>query len=103
MPVPSFESIGDAVVFNNTKAFGDAGANLVVQGSQQYNSHNSRVNVLSESVQAMWATRMVKADPVEAVSVQKMMTGRDSMGISEAVALAQQLTKTAQTTPPPTA
>ncbi len=102
MAVPNFESVGDAVTFTNAKAYGDAGANLAIQGAQQYNAHNSRINLLSESIAAQWANRMATPDPVEAISTQKLLTGRDSMGIAEAIALAQQLVKTAQTTPPPT-
>ena len=103
MAIPTFESVGDVVAFNNAKAFGDAGAHLALQASQQFGAHNSRINLLGESVQAGWANRMQSPDPVEAVATQKMLTGRESMGISEAIALAQTLTKTAQTTPPVTA
>ncbi|MGB5288801.1 MAG: hypothetical protein WBN42_09955 [Ignavibacteriaceae bacterium] len=103
MPIPNFDSVGDAVTFNNAKAFGDAGAHLAVQAAQQFGAHNSRMNTLSESTQAMWANRMASADPVEAISVQKLMSGRDSQGIAETIALAQVLTKQAQTTPPVTA
>lgn len=102
MPVPNFDSVGDAVTFNNAKAFGDAGAHLALQAAQQFGAHNSRTNLLGESVQAGWANRMQSPDPIEAVATNKMMTGRESMGISEALALAQTLTKTAQTTPPVT-
>lgn len=102
MALPDFTSIGDAIAFNNVKAFGDAGANLAIQGSQQFNSHNSRISLLAESVQGAWAARLVKADPVEAISTQKMLSGRDSIGVGEAIALTQQTMKGAQTTPPVT-
>lgn len=102
MAIPQFESVGDVVAFNNAKSFGDAGAHLALQASQQFGAHNSRMNTLGESIQAGWANRMQSPDPVEAISVQKLMTGRDSHGIAEAVALAQILTKQAQTTPPVT-
>lgn len=102
MPIPSFDSIGDAATFLNTKVFTDAMNNAVVQGTQQYNAHGSRMNLLSESIQGGWANRIMTPDPVEAISTQKMLTGRDSMGIAEAIGLAQVLTKQAQTTPPVT-
>ncbi len=60
------------------------------------------MNSLAESVHGQMANRMATPDPSEAISVQKMLTGRDSQGIAETIALAQQLVKTAQTTPPVT-
>lgn len=100
MALPDFESIGDAVAFVNVKTFSDAMNNAVIQGSQNLNAHMSRQNLLSESIQGGWANRIMTPDPSEAISTQKMLTGRDSMGIAEAVGLAQQLMKGAQTTPP---
>ena len=102
MPIPNFDSVGDVVAFNNAKAFGDAGAHLALQASQQFGAHNSRMNQLAESVHGQMANRMATPDPAEAISVQKMLTGRDGQGIAETIALAQQLVKTAQTTPPET-
>ena len=60
------------------------------------------MNVLGESIQGAWGVRLVSPDAVEAAATQKILTGRESMGIGEAISLAQILTKTAQTTPPPT-
>ncbi|MGB5288802.1 MAG: hypothetical protein WBN42_09960 [Ignavibacteriaceae bacterium] len=100
--IPSFESVGDGVTFTNAKAFGDAGAHLALQAAQQFATHNSRMNMLAESVFGSIANKMASADPVEAISVQKLMTGRDSAGIAESLALAQILTKQAQSTPPVT-
>lgn len=102
MPIPGFDSVGDVVAFNNAKAFGDAGAHLAVQAAQQFGAHNNRMNSLSESIHGQIANRMATPDPSEAISIQKMLTGRDSQGIAESIALAQQLVKASQTTPPVT-
>ncbi len=102
MAIPVFESVGDAVAFTNAKSFGDAGAHLAIQAAQQYGAHNNRMNLLAESVMGQMMNRLGTPDPVEAISTQKLMSGRDSAGIVEAITLAQQLVKTAQTTPPVT-
>lgn len=102
MPIPVFESVGDAVAFTNCKSFGDAGAHLAIQAAQQFAAHNNRMNLMAESAIGQITNRMATPDPVEAISVQKLMTGRDSAGITEAIALAQVLVKAAQTTPPVT-
>lgn len=102
MSIPNFESVGDATSFVNAKAFGDAGAHLALQAAQQYAAHNSHMNMMSESVFGAIANRLASPDPVEAISIEKLLSGRDSSGIAEAIALAQILTKQAQTTPPQT-
>lgn len=102
MPIPNFDSVGDATAFLNVKVMTDSACNAVIQGMQQYNAHGARMNLLSESVIAGWSNRIMTPDPAEAVSTQKLLTGRDSMSITEAISLAQQLTKIAQTTPPVT-
>ena len=102
MHIPTFESCGDAVSFVNAKAFGDAGAHMALQAAQQYGATNSRTNLMAESALAQAINKMLSPDPVEAISTQKLLTGRDSSGIVEALALAQILTKAAQTTPPVT-
>jgi hypothetical protein len=102
MPLPDFSSIADAVVFNNTKMFGDAGANLPLQNSQQLNAHGARINFLSESVQAMWANVLATPDPSEAISTQKMLTGTDAQQQAVAMALIQALAKMAGNVPPVT-
>ncbi len=103
MPIPAFDTIPDAVVNTNFKLYGDASAAVALLMSQNSASHANRVGVIGENLVAAWGNRLVKVDINEAVSAQKMLTGRDSQGIAESVALAQQLMKGAQTTPPPTA
>lgn len=102
MPIPGFDSIPDAQTNLNFKVFTDAAAAVPLLMSQNAGAHANRTSVLAESLTAAWGNRLNKVDIVEAVSAQKMLTGRESMGIAEAVSLAQQLTKTAQTTPPVT-
>lgn len=102
MAIPNYDSVGDATSAVNAKAFGDAGAHTALQAAQQLAAHNSRMNMMAESVYAQAANKMLAPDPVEAISVVKLLTGRESSGISEALSLAQTLVKTAQTTPPVT-
>lgn len=103
MPIPAFESIPDAQGNLNFKMHSDAACTVPLLQSQNAAAHANRVNVMAEGLLASWGNRLVSVDIVEAVSAQKMLTGRESMGIAEGIALAQQLIKTAQTTPPPTA
>lgn len=102
MPIPAFDTIPDVQGNLNFKMFTDAAAAVPLLMSQNAAAHANRVGVTSENLTAAWGNRLVKVDIAEAVAAQKMLTGRDSMGISEAISLAQQLTKTAQTTPPVT-
>jgi hypothetical protein len=102
MPIPAFESVPDAGANTNFKLYGDAGAAVPLLQSQNSASHANRVSTLAESSLAAWGNRFVTVDVVEAVAAEKMLTGRHSQGIGEAIALAQILVKTAQTTPPPT-
>ena len=102
MAIPDFTSVGDAVAFNNAKSFGDAGANLALQGAQAHNSNNDALATMRLSVSGLWANLMASPDPLEAAATRTILSGRESMGISEALALAQVAAKTAQTTPPVT-
>jgi len=102
MPIPAFETIPDAVANTNFKLYGDASAAVPLLMSQNAAAHANRVSALSENLLAAWGNRLVKADVTEAVASEKMLTGRQSQGIAESLALGQILTKSAQTTPPPT-
>lgn len=102
MPIPAFDSVPDAVSNSNFKVYGDSSAAVALLQSQNAAAHAHRVNTMAEGQLAAWGNRMVSTDIVEAVSAEKMLTGRESQGIAEAVAIAQQLMKGAQTTPPPT-
>lgn len=103
MPIPAFESVPDATANSNFKVYGDAGAAVALLQSQNAAAHANRVNVMAEGTMAAWANRMVTPDIIEAVSSMQLLTGRESSGIAESVAVAQMLMKGAQTTPPKTA
>ena len=102
MAIPAFDSIPDAQANLNFKMFTDAAAAVPLLMSQNAAAHANRTGVIAESLVAAWGNRLVKVDIVEAVSAQKMLSGRESQGIAESIALAQVLTKGAQTTPPVT-
>lgn len=103
MPIPAFDSVPDAESNLNFKVYGDSSAAVALLQAQNAAAHANRVNTTAEGLLAAWGNRLVSTDIVEAVSAEKMLTGRQSQGIAEAIALAQQLMKGAQTTPPPTA
>lgn len=102
MPIPAFDTVPDAQVNLNFKMYTDASAGVPLLMSQNAGGHANRISVLAETITAAWANRMVKVDVNEAVAAQKMLSGRESQGIAESLALAQVLTKGAQTTPPVT-
>lgn len=102
MAIPAFDTLPDAQGNLNFKMFTDAAAAVPLLMSQNAAAHANRVSVLAEQLVSAWGNRLVKADVAEAVSTVKMLTGRESGGIAEAIALAQQLMKGAQTTPPAT-
>jgi hypothetical protein len=102
MPIPAFESVPDAQGNLNFKMYTDAAVAVPLLQSENAAAHANRVNVMAEGLLAAWGDRLVSVDIVESVAAQKLLTGRDSMGISEAVAMAQMFMKGAQTTPPVT-
>jgi hypothetical protein len=102
MAIPGFDSIPDAQGNLNFKMYTDAAAAVPLLMSQNSAAHANRVSVMAESLVSAWGNRLVKVDIVEAVAGTKMLTGRESMGIAEAIAMGQQLMKGAQTTPPVT-
>lgn len=102
MAIPAFDSVPDAVANSNFKVYGDSSSAIALLQSQNAAAHANRVNTMAEGTLAAWANRMVSPDIIEAVSAQKLLSGRESQGIAEAIALAQVLMKGAQTTPPPT-
>lgn len=102
MAIPAFESIPDAQANLNFKMHTDAACTVPLLQSQNAAAHANRVSVAAEGLLSAWGDRLVSVDIVESVAAQKMLTGREAVGIAEAIALAQQLMKGAQTTPPPT-
>jgi len=103
MAIPAFDSIPDAQGNLNFKMYGDAACAVPLLQSENAAAHANRVNITAEGLMSAWGDRLVSVDIVESVAAQKMLSGRESMGIAEAIALAQQLMKGAQTTPPKTA
>jgi hypothetical protein len=102
MAIPAFSSIPDSIGNTNAKAFADAGAAVALLQAQNSAAHANRVNVSAEGSLSAWTNRLVTVDLVESVAAQKMLTGREGTSMAETIALAQQLMKGAQTTPPPT-
>lgn len=100
MAIPAFDSVPDAQSNLNFKMHSDAACTVPLLQSQNAAAHANRVNTMAEGTLAAWGNRLVSVDIVESVAAQKMLTGRESSGIAEAIALAQQLMKGAQTTPP---
>lgn len=102
MAIPAFDTLPDAQGNLNFKMFTDAAAAVPLLMSQNAAAHANRVSVLAENLVSAWGNRLVKTDVAEAVATVKMLTGREANSIAEAIALAQQLMKGAQTTPPVT-
>ena len=102
MAIPAFDTIPDAQANLNFKMHTDAACTVPLLMSQNAAAHSNRIATRSESLLAAWGNRLVSVDINEAAAAQKMLTGRESQGIAESIALAQQLMKGAQTTPPVT-
>jgi hypothetical protein len=102
MPIPAFDSVPDAQANLNFKIFTDAAAAVPLLMSQNAASHAKRVDVLAENLLATVGNKLHSVDVVEAVSAKQMLTGDERADLAGIVALAQVMTKTAQTTPPPT-
>ena len=92
----TFESVNNT----NFKVFGEMQAANAL-------SHQNRVNVIAEQGLAQFVKTMVEVDPTESRAVQGVLTGHataDTLAqLGSTIAGLQQLVKTAQTTPPPTA
>ena len=102
MPIPAPQSMADSIADINMKTFGDAAANIALSGAQSHNSHLARLNIISENHLQAWGNRMVSVDVNEAVASKELLTGDKKVDTGAAIALAQQMMKGAQTTPPVT-
>ena len=100
MPIADFGSVGDFAAFNNTKALTDAGSDLLLEGARNHQAHNNRMHQMAETAQFAWNNHMISVDPVEAAAGVKMMTGRESQGVGESIALVGMLAKIFERTPP---
>jgi hypothetical protein len=102
MPIPGFDTIPDAQVNMNFKVFTDASAAVALLSSQNQVSHSKRVDVLAEQLTAAAGNRLHSVDIVEARAAKTLLTGNEKADLVGILAMAQQMAKTAQTTPPVT-
>ena len=107
MPSPLAETAADAASFVNVKTFGDAPSFWLSQTMANAVSHAQRLNQIAEAATASAVKALLEVDPLEAISTVKALTGNDLAQVLSSLLAALQSgqigTKTAQTTPPPTA
>jgi hypothetical protein len=100
------QGIIDSVSNVNTKNLGDAAAFAMGLAYNDAVAHQRAMNSIREASVGAVVKSLVEVDPTESVSVNKVLTGNDLAGtLSQLVAalgVGQQLSKVAQTTPPPT-
>lgn len=99
--IPNPESMGDLAAQLNQKTFAAADSMLPLASAQNQISTSKRLDIIAENAVASWANRMVTPDPIEAVSVQKMMTGHDGIDAALVAAIAQAVGRNANNTNPP--
>ncbi len=100
------ERIIESVSVGNLKTVGDASAHSMALAMQNAVAHQNRMNVIAEAAIGNVTKRLTEADPIEAISAQKLMSGND-LGqqlaqLLAALASNQQGVKAAGTTPPVT-
>lgn len=99
------QGIIDSVSNANTKTFGDGPAFFAQMMMGDAVAHQRRVNALSETLLGAMGKRLVEVDVQEASAEGKLMSSDLATIVSQlgaAIASIQQLTKSAQTTPPVT-
>lgn len=99
------QGIIDSVSNANTKTFGDGPAFFAQMMMGDAVAHQRRVNALSETLLGAMGKRLVEVDVQEASAESKLVTSDLSAILGQlgaAIASIQQLTKSAQTTPPVT-
>jgi hypothetical protein len=100
------EGLIDSVANANIKTIAEAPAFYMAQSMGDSVAHQRRVNALTETALGAMIKRLVEVDSQEAVSESKLLSsdlGNIVAQLGAAVAAIQQLTKSAQTTPPVTA
>lgn len=106
MPMLS-EQVVDSVTATNFKTLGEVNAALYAESQKMYHQANAITMGINNNLYSAWGKSLVEADPLEAISVQKVLSGNDVSqqlaAIGGAIASIQQFIKGAQTTPPPTA
>lgn len=100
MAIPDFSSVADSAAFNSAVAWGNAGANLALQAAQTHNNHNNAMATMRLSLAGVWAMKLAGLHPSAARSAQTILTGRDSHGVMESIAMAQIAAKVGRTVPP---
>lgn len=99
------QGIIDSVSNANTKTFGDGPAFYAQLAMGDAVAHQRRVNAISETLLGAMGKRLVEVDVQEATAESKLNASDLSTVVSQlgaAIASIQQLTKSAQTTPPVT-
>ena len=98
---------GASVNFANTKNLGDAAAFAMGRIYNAAADGYAELGMISRAAAAAAVKSLVQVDPVESVSVGKLMTGNDLAAqiaqLIAALSSAQQGVKAAVTTPPTTA
>lgn len=104
MPIPQ-EAL-DAVGHNNVKTIGEAGAFYAAQMMADTVGDARAFAEIRRASTAASVKLLLEADPIEAISVQKVLSGNDTAStlaqLLAALNSGQQGTKSAQTTPPVT-
>lgn len=99
------QGIIDSVSNANTKTFGDGPAFYAQLAMGDAVAHQRRINAISETLLGAMGKRLVEVDVQEAAAESKLNASDLSTVVSQlgaAIASIQQLTKSAQTTPPVT-
>lgn len=102
MAIPSPTSMGDVSYELNSKAVTDAGVQLILSNAQSLTGHMDRLRYIGEAAVGRMQQTLVQEDPMEAAAAKQILTGDARLDSTLVAALAQILTKVAQTTPPPT-
>lgn len=104
--MPIDQGVLDSVVNSNMKTVGEAAAFYQAQAMGNHIQSQNRIQVLAETALAKSVEMLQNIDMSEAAATNKVATGNDiagqMMALLAAVANGQQVTKTAQTTPPVT-
>jgi hypothetical protein len=94
--------MGDVSYELNSKAVTDAGVQLILSNAQSLTGHMDRLRYIGEAAVGRMQQTLVQEDPMEAAAAKQILTGDARLDSTLVAALAQILTKVAQTTPPPT-
>ena len=101
------EEIIDSVAISNLKTVAEVASHSMGLAMQNAVAHQNRLNIVAEAAIGNITKNLTEADPIEAVSILKTLSGNDLAQqlaqLLSALASNQQGAKTAQTTPPPTA